>query len=229
MANGDKVYFKQGNRSELNAKDENNQPINPKKAGQLLFATYEDSVSTPNGNVTIQQGDVYLDLSSNDNGVRVNIANDVDKARSIFSGQTKLSDGGGQWNVDLDGVPLIYDGLTILLKITTPPSTQYTTLDVNDLGPELVWYDSQNRLLDQISENAEIILTYRNSGCANYSVPAAGTNMGALPAGTSRTRGWVVVGKTEKLHTLTMGTYTYDGSQDTTIPLGTKITLKTWE
>ena len=100
-----KIYMRHGNRSDLPA---------TRTAGQLLFATYDDAVQTANGQVTLKQGDVYLDLSDGANGVRVNLANDVDKARSLYSGRTRSDDPIGQWHIeDMEGVSQIYDGLTI--------------------------------------------------------------------------------------------------------------------
>lgn len=111
-----------------------------------MFATYQDTVTLPDGStLDLPQGDIYLDLSSNTNGIRVNFANDVDKARSLYSASTLASDGDGDWNAVLDGVNQIYDGLTIALRIIKDPNETYNTLKINDQSEnqdkkELIWF-----------------------------------------------------------------------------------------
>lgn len=232
MAEGDKIYFRQGSRASVNNTS--------KEAGQLLFATYEDEVQGIDERIRIQQGDIYLDLSSGQNGVRVNLANDVDKARTLFATATSTSDT-TVWTATIDGVDKLYDGLTIALRIMSEPNPQYNCLRINNLDNngdgqvnandnELIWYLPGRVLKDELPVYSEVLLTYRTSNCGIFNVPAAGQNQGALPSGITRNRGWVVSGVTSKLSTLTLGDdYTYDGSSDVSVPLGTIITLKTWE
>jgi len=138
------------------------------------------------------QGDIYFDLSEdvgNTPGVRIKLANDVDKARTLFAGTTSTVDANGQWTADIDGITKLYDGLTIALKLTTSSSITYNTLNINGLGPKLVWFKDNYRLTKSIEAGAEVLLTYRvNAG--SYTVPA--NTSGALtPSGTYRD-GWIM-------------------------------------
>lgn len=175
-----------------------------KEAGQLLFATYDESINAVPAPAssggrggspvekTIRQGDIYLDLSGGSNGVRVNIANDVDKARSLHAGRTLSSDMDGTWNISqLEGVHELYDGLTIAVHLSTGSASDFNTLNVNNLGPELIWVRPGQPLDDRFPANSDIILTYRTYGIGTFVVPS--TRSGGIPANTAVTRGWMVV------------------------------------
>mgnify|MGYP006873062148 CR=1 FL=1 len=136
------------------------------------------------------QGDIYFDLSGGTNGVRVNLANDVDKARTLFSGETKTTDNAGQWTADIEGVTELYDGLTIVLRLNAGYNSTYNTLNVNSLGNKLVWYRNNAKLTSHIPYKGEVMLVYRvNAG--SYTVPSS--NPGLLTAGSTVTDGWVLL------------------------------------
>ena len=222
--NDPKIHFRRGDRSDL---------PNTREDGQLLFATYDDLLHAASGDVTIKQGDIYLDISDGNNGVRINLANDVDKARTLFAPEISTGNSSsGNWSVETEGISMLYDGLVIILKLGAACNIVYNALNINNLGSKLVWYRQGEPLTNQLSYGSELILVYRTqaSGISGYSVP----NNGPINSlnGTSVTDGWVVAGVTESMHTLTLqGTqnYTYNGGANVTVPLGTFVTLKTWE
>ena len=216
-----KIFLREGDRSDL---------PESRTAGQLLFATYDDLLTTKGGTVRIKQGDIYLDTSDGTNGVRINLANDVDKARTLFSGATLTTNNTpGDWEVDLEGIQQLYDGLTIAIRINGRVSNVYNTLEVNGLGAKLVWLKSNEILTDQFNTGAELLLTYRVQASSDeYTIQAGGP--GSLTVGSTHRDGWVVNGIIDRMHVLTLGgRYYYDGSTDISVPLGTIITLKTWE
>ncbi len=112
-----------------------------------MFATYEDTI-TGNGKY---QGDIYFDL---DNTKRIKLANDVDRARTLYAGVTKTNDVSGRWNVDIEGIDALYDGLTILVELSVTYNSTYNTLNVNNLGDKLVWYRNNSRLTSHIPSKA---------------------------------------------------------------------------
>ena len=135
------------------------------------------------------QGDIYFDLNDS---TRINLANDVDKARTLFSGSTLSTDASGQWNTNIDGVHKLYDGLTIALNLSTSYGAYYNTLNVNNLGDKLVWVKKNKRLTDECASGSEVVLVYRTN-VGSYTVPSA-TGLGRLTPGDTVRDGWVLVG-----------------------------------
>ena len=183
MANGDLVRFRQGSRADVVS--------TAKQAGQLLFATYEDEVITTSGAESFVQGDIYFDLSDGPSGIRVNLANDVDKARTLFSGQTSTSDTAGNWTATIDGITKLYDGLTIVLRLNTSYNSTYNSLNVNGLGSKLVWYRKGSRLTSHVPSGAEVLLVYRTVA-GSYTTPSSGSRTD-IPRGTTCTDGWILL------------------------------------
>lgn len=183
MAQGDKIRFRQGTRSDVDS--------TAKQAGQLLFATYQDDVNTTSsaGTESLVQGDIYFDLSGGANGVRVKLANDVDKARTLFASTTSSADSPGQWTANVEGVTKLYDGLAVLLQINQTYNGTYNTLNINNLGNKLVWYKQGTRLTNQVPNNSELLLVYRTNA-GSYTVP--NSNPGLLTAGATYLDGWVM-------------------------------------
>lgn len=211
--------------------------------GQLLFAVYEDDgMSGATTNQKVVQGDIYLDLDESFGyGVRrINLANDVDTARSLQSKSARTTGSGGNWSVDADGITKLYDGLTIAIKLEGSYSTVYNTLNVSGLGDKLVWYTYGTRLTNQIPTNSEVFLTYRTD-CGSYTLPqnasgSPGTLIYNAGGNNTYTDGWMISSVTRKMQTLTLldpgdanNSYTYNGFQSVTASLGTIVTLKTWE
>ena len=182
MANGDLVRFRQGSRADVVS--------TAKQAGQLLFATYEDEVMTTQGAESFVQGDIYFDLSDGPSGIRVNLANDVDKARTLFAGQTSTSDTAGQWTATIDGITKLYDGLTIVLRLSTSYNSTFNSLNVNGLGAKLVWYRKNSRLTSHVPNGAEILLVYRTAA-GSYTIPSSSTRRD-ITANTTCTDGWIL-------------------------------------
>lgn len=183
MANGDLIRFRQGSRADVGT--------TAKQAGQLLFATYEDEILTTQGTESFVQGDIYVDLSDGPSGIRVNLANDVDKARTLFAGETSTNDAAGNWTATIDGITKLYDGLTIALRLNSTYSRTYNSLNVNNLGAKIVWYRKNSRLTSHVPNGAEIFLTYRvNAG--SYTTPSSGSRTD-IPKGTTCTDGWILI------------------------------------
>ena len=178
MANGDKILFKQGAESSVSG--------TAKVAGQLLYATYNNTLQTSGSPITAPEGNIYFDLS---NSQRIKLANDVDKARTLFAGVTKTNDVPGAWTADIQGVTALYDGLTIKLRLNTTYNGTYNTLNVNSLGHKLVWYRYNNRLTSHIPQYSEVLLTYRTN-CGTYTTTS--NSAGAFATGTLCTDGWIL-------------------------------------
>lgn len=106
--------------------------------------------------------------------------------RPIYQGETSTSDSAGTWTVTIDGITELYDGLTVKVKITTGQGSSYSTLNVNDLGANPVWFGYGVPLTSStpLAENEEVTLTYRTVASAS------GIEIG----GVSYTRGWVLSG-----------------------------------
>lgn len=104
--------------------------------------------------------------------------------RPIYQGETSTSDSAGTWTVSIDGITELYDGLTIKVKITTGQSSSYSTLNVNNLGANPIWFGYGVPLTSStpLTDNQEVILTYRTTASAS----------GITVGGTSYTRGWVM-------------------------------------
>ena len=110
---------------------------------------------------------------------------------TIYAGATSTSDTRGHWTAQIDGISSLYDGLTIKLRLNTSyygSGESYNTLNVNGLGPKVVWYSYNNRLTTHYGTYAELILTYRTSA-GSYKVT---TSTGELVNGTTYTDGWVI-------------------------------------
>lgn len=182
MANGDLIRFRQGSRADVGT--------TAKQAGQLLFATYEDEILTTQGTESFVQGDIYVDLSDGPSGIRVNLANDVDKARTLFAGETSTNDAAGNWTATIDGITKLYDGLTIALRLNSTYNSTYNSLNVNNLGAKIVWYRKNSRLTSHVPNGAEILLTYRTNA-GSYTTPSSGSRTD-IPKGTTCTDGWIL-------------------------------------
>ena len=110
---------------------------------------------------------------------------------TIYAGATSTSDTRGHWTAQIVGISSLYDGLTIKLRLNTSyygSGESYNTLNVNGLGPKVVWYSYNNRLTTHYGTYAELILTYRTSA-GSYKVT---TSTGELVNGTTYTDGWVI-------------------------------------
>ncbi len=121
---------------------------------------------------------------------------EVMKARTEIAYKTGENDVGGHWTVAIPGITELYDGLKIHIKLSTSyygNKEGYNTLNVNSLGPQLVWYRYDHTLTTHFPKGSEVTLTYRNSGCKAYTIPTPeeGATPGELTAGTKVTSGWV--------------------------------------
>ncbi len=104
--------------------------------------------------------------------------------RPIYQGETSTSDSAGTWTVTIDGITELYDGLTVKVRITTGQGSSYSTLNVNNLGANPIWFGYSVPLTSStpLTSNQEVTLTYRTTASAS------GLDIG----GTSYTRGWVM-------------------------------------
>ena len=104
--------------------------------------------------------------------------------RPIYQGETSTSDSAGTWTVTIDGITELYDGLTVKVRITTGQGSSYSTLNVNDLGANPIWFGYGVPLTSStpLTSNQEVTLTYRTTASAS----------GITIGGTSYTRGWVM-------------------------------------
>lgn len=104
--------------------------------------------------------------------------------RPIYQGETSTSDSAGTWTVTIDGITELYDGLTVKVKITTGQGSSYSTLNVNNLGANPIWFGYGVPLTSStpLTSNQEVTLTYRTTASAS----------GIIIGGTSYTRGWVM-------------------------------------
>jgi len=104
--------------------------------------------------------------------------------RPIYQGETSTSDSAGTWTVTIDGITELYDGLTVKVKITTGQGSSYSTLNVNNLGANPIWFGYSVPLTSStpLMSNQEVTLTYRTVASAS------GIDIG----GTSYTSGWVL-------------------------------------
>ena len=112
--------------------------------------------------------------------------------RPIYQGETSTSDSAGTWTVTINGITDLYDGLTVKVKITKGQGSSYSTLNVNNLGANPVWFGYGVPLTSStpLTSNQEVILTYRTTASASS----------ITIGGTSYTRGWVM---SESLKTTT--------------------------
>ena len=127
-------------------------------------------------------------------------------ANTLYSGTTETTDTRGHWNVTIPGVTELYDGLTIHVKISTTyygNGESYNTLNVNGLGPKLVWYSYNSRLTSHYGANAELYMTYRTSA-GSYKIAAS---TGELVNGQTYTDGWVIHSQYYTTDTTTMQLY----------------------
>ena len=104
--------------------------------------------------------------------------------RPIYQGETSTSDSAGTLTVTIDGITELYDGLTVKVKITTGQGSSYSTLNVNNLGANPIWFGYGVPLTSStpLTSNQEVTLTYRTTASAS----------GITIGGTSYTRGWVM-------------------------------------
>lgn len=112
------------------------------------------------------------------------------KGRTMYECVTNISDTRGHWTGTIPGVTELYDGLVIHVRFTTNyygNSEGYNTLNINNLGPKLIWYRQSNLMTSHWGTNAELTLTYR-TGAGSYKVSNAN---GELTNGTTYTDGWV--------------------------------------
>jgi hypothetical protein len=127
-------------------------------------------------------------------------------AHTLYSGTTNSTDTRGHWTVTIPGITELYDGLTIHIKLGTTyygNGESYNTLDVNGLGPKIVWYSYNNRLTSHYSTNAELYITYRTTA-GSYKVASSA---GELTKGTTYTDGWVIHSQYYTTDTTTMQLY----------------------
>jgi hypothetical protein len=104
--------------------------------------------------------------------------------RPIYQGETSTSDSAGTWTVTINGITELYDGLTVKVRITTGQGSSYSTLNVNNLGANPIWFGYGVPLTSStpLTSNQEVTLTYRTTASAS----------GITIGGTSYTRGWVM-------------------------------------
>lgn len=103
---------------------------------------------------------------------------------------TNTSDTRGHWTGTIPGVTELYDGLVIHVRFTTAyygNGEGYNTLNINNLGPKLVWWKYNAVNTSHISTNAEVTLTYRTTA-GSYKVTST---TGELTKNTTYTDGWV--------------------------------------
>lgn len=127
-------------------------------------------------------------------------------SHTLYSGTTESTDTRGHWNVTIPGVTELYDGLTIHVKLGTAyygNGESYNTLNVNGLGPKIVWYAYNSRLTSHYSTNAELYMTYRTTA-GSYKVTVT---TGELTNGTTYTDGWVIHSQYYTTDTTTMQLY----------------------
>ena len=112
------------------------------------------------------------------------------KGRTMYECITATTDTRGHWTGTIPGVTELYDGLVIHVRFTTSyygNSEGYNTLNINGLGPKLVWWRYSSILTTHWGSNAEVTLTYRTTA-GSYKV---GNANGELTNGTTYTDGWV--------------------------------------
>ena len=112
------------------------------------------------------------------------------KGRTMYECITATTDTRGHWTGTIPGVTELYDGLVIHVRFTTAyygNGEGYNTLNINNLGPKLVWFRYNSILTSHWSSNTEMTLTYRTTA-GSYKVTNA---KGELVNGTTYTDGWV--------------------------------------
>lgn len=220
MAGEINVKFKKGSLANVVS----DAPVT-QEAGQLLFAKYADEFEDG-----VIQGSLFFDFDDN---TRIKMANDVDRARTLYAGVTLSNAVAGQFNANITGINSLYDGLTIALKINGNNSNAFNILNVNGLGDKLIWYKHNQIAKDEIKPNSEVILTYRSDLGAAILPSSGGPPSATLVPGNAYNDGWVMSNAPSKMSALTMTsgntTTTYNGSENVNVKLGTAITLKTWE
>lgn len=178
MANSTKILLKQGTLAQKPAPGGANYRV-----GDLLFANYTNSLTygpefQGQTQPSDKQGDIYLNLS---NDTQIKLANDVDRARTLFAGATSTTATNGQWTANIQGVNYLYDGLTIALRVLCPVNSSANFLKINDTPSKLIWFKPNQRLKDQIETYADIILTYHTTSVGSDTI-----------SGTTYTDGWVL-------------------------------------
>ena len=92
---------------------------------------------------------------------------------SNFTYSTGTGDTAGRWTVTIPGITQLYDGLTIRVYLSTSYNSTFNTLNVNELGDNLVWFRRDARLTSHMPQYACIDLTYKESGMSNYNISNA--------------------------------------------------------
>ena len=131
------------------------------------------------------------------------------KADMLQAWYTDPKDTPGKWTVNIPGIneDNLVDGLTIRIRLSTSYYNNgqgYNTLNVNGLGPKLVYYRYNSFLTSHVPQWAEILLTYRatrtvvsaidgSSNTINGCRPSAYTPTAGHYNGTNLgTDGWVL-------------------------------------
>lgn len=82
---------------------------------------------------------------------------------------TATTDEAGRWTVTIPNIQTLYEGLTIRVRLSTNFNDIFNTLNLNNLGEQLVWFRQGEKLTNQFPVNSIIDLTYvKNVG--SYSV-----------------------------------------------------------
>lgn len=95
---------------------------------------------------------------------------------------TSPADVAGRWTTTIPGISEdnLVDGLTIRIRLGTSYNNNYNTLNINGLGPKLVYYRQNELLTNHVAQYAEVLLTYRTKHVevingTSYSIPGANT------------------------------------------------------
>lgn len=112
---------------------------------------------------------------------------------------TSPADVAGRWTTTIPGITAdnLVDGLTIRIRLGTSYNSTFNTLNVNGLGPKVVYYRQNSRLTSHVPQYAEILLTYREAHVetingTQYNIPGAATADYINDGFNYGTSGWVL-------------------------------------
>ncbi len=146
--------------------------------------------TTPSGNSSVTSSNKIEGIGGTD--VSSDASGNITIKNHDVSYATSPSDTRGHWTVTIPGITELYDGLKINVRLSTQwyvNGESYNTLNVNGLGPQLVWYRPNERLTSHFSPKySECTLTYWSSNCGSYTVT---TTTGELVKGNTYTGGWM--------------------------------------
>lgn len=126
---------------------------------------YVDIDSSDPTHVTLDNNGNVIANNQTDAEKKMRKPINASKTDLLQSWWTDPGDTNGRWNVIIPGITAdnLVDGLTIRIRLSTSYNSTFNTLNVNGLGPKVVYYRYNSRLTSHVGQWAEILLTYHTA------------------------------------------------------------------